>query len=275
MLNRILENSSFHAVFDDSTLDALRFAGANGFAGIQLAVELPHLDFENIPIEERMQIAEFCRAHRLRVTLHAPDTMVSFLETNRILRDGIFNYFDGLFEFAEQIGSPLITVHPGKISTCGTDTVPRRLIPPADLPYYRPALRENLSRLVDLNQNRFLLCIENFHMDTLVMETLQPFLAAGTLFLCWDLAKSDETVEPFFWSNLSSIRQVHLHDSDSKHSHKVVGTGQIDFLHYLPRLAEANIVDFCHEVRPREKALESLRNLESLLSKSRILKGHG
>jgi len=267
-MNTILKYSSFHAIYDGSVLDALEFAAGNGFAGIQLGVESPHLAFENISVTDRRQIAEFCQIKGLRVTLHAPDDMVSLLETSRILREGIFNYFSGLFEFTENIGSPLITIHPGKISTFGTDTVPRVSIPPEDFSYYRTALKENLTRLVDLNRNRFLLCIENCHMNELVMETLEPFLDNGSLFLCWDLAKSDDSVEPFFWSHLSAVRQVHLHDKDEKYSHKVVGTGRIDFMHYLPRLAGANVVDFCHEVRPREKALESLRNLEQLLLKN-------
>ncbi len=264
MLNGIVGKSSFHAVFDSSILESLEFARNNEFAGIQLAVESPHFDFVNISIPERHKIAEFCRSNRLRVTLHAPDDMVSLLATNPILREGIFNYFHSLFDFAERIQSPLITIHPGKISMFGTDTVPRVFVPQEDIPYYRMALKENLTRLVDLNRSRFTLCIENFHMDELVMEILQPFLTAGTLFLCWDLAKSNETVEPFFWSNLAAIRQVHLHDADGKHSHRAVGSGRIDFLHFLPRLAEANVFDFCHEVRPREKALESLINLKKL-----------
>ena len=114
--------------------------------------------------------------------------------------------------------------------------------------------------------------VENYQMDEMVREVLQPHLDAGWLFLCWDLAKSyshdgtrDETQEAFFWTNLQRIRQVHLHDSGDGRAHRAVGTGQLDFMRYLPRLCEAGVLDFCHEVRPRERAAESLANLRKLI----------
>ncbi len=37
---------------------------------------------------------------------------------------------------------------------------------------------------------------------------------------------------------------------------------------FLPRLAEAKVLEYCIEVRPREKALESLANLTRLMEAS-------
>jgi len=42
----VLNKVSYHAVYDDSILDALRFAKANGLAGVQVAVETPHLSLD-------------------------------------------------------------------------------------------------------------------------------------------------------------------------------------------------------------------------------------
>ena len=42
--SRILDRVTYHAVYDDSILAALRFALDHGFAGVQVAAELPHLD---------------------------------------------------------------------------------------------------------------------------------------------------------------------------------------------------------------------------------------
>jgi sugar phosphate isomerase/epimerase len=63
---------------------------------------------------------------------------------------------------------------------------------------------------------------------------------------------------------------VHLHDirqdeKGNKRSHRVIGSGDIDFTYYLDRLAEADVFDYCIEVRPREKARESLQALKKLL----------
>jgi hypothetical protein len=58
MRNSILSRVSYHAVYDGSCLDAMRFAKANGFAGVQLADEAPHLSFERLTESEARRIAE-------------------------------------------------------------------------------------------------------------------------------------------------------------------------------------------------------------------------
>lgn len=276
MLSNVLERASYHAVYDDSILDALCFARENGFTGIQVAAEAPHLSFESISDAECGRIAQYRQTHGLRICLHAPDTAASLFATSRYLVEGTFAYFDALLAFAERIGSRLITVHPGIMPTFGTDTEPQAKIAPRDLPLHRRAFQENISRLIDLNAGRATLCIENFQMNAVVYEAIQPYLDAGRLFLCWDLAKSysrdgrrDEAQEAFFWQHLARIRQVHLHDQARGHAHLAVGTGDLDFLRYLPQLSEAAVEDFCHEVRPRERAVRSLANLKALLGPAR------
>ena len=48
MWNEISKKISYHAVYDHSILEALYYAKENGFTGIQIAVETPHLSFENL-----------------------------------------------------------------------------------------------------------------------------------------------------------------------------------------------------------------------------------
>jgi sugar phosphate isomerase/epimerase len=272
-MTNVLARASYHAVYDASILDALRFAGENGFSGIQVAVESPHLGCDDLSVDECGRIATFREARGLRICLHAPDAVASLYATNRHLREGTFAYFAALLEFAERIGSRLINIHPGMVSTFGTDSQPQWKIPPQDLPLYRRVFQDNLSRLIDLVAGRCILCVENYQMDATVREVIQPHLDAKRLFLCWDLAKSyradgapDEAQEAFFWANLPHIAQVHLHDrANGRSQHLAVGEGQLDFLHYLPRLSQANVVDFCHEVRPRDRAVQSLANLRKII----------
>ncbi len=78
-------------------------------------------------------------------------------------------------------------------------------------------------------------------------------------------------MESFYLTHPEWIKQVHLHDrrevvSGSVKSHRVIGTGDIDFGRYLGfLLEEADVVDFCIEVRPREKARESLLALAQIV----------
>jgi len=104
------------------------------------------------------------------------------------------------------------------------------------------------------------------------MDLLQQYLDAERLCLCWDVAKTfraaargDERMEAFCRRNLSRVRQVHLHDVLDDRSHLAVGTGRIDFMKYLPELSEADVAEFCHEVRPRERAAASLANLRETI----------
>jgi len=64
-------------------------------------------------------------------------------------------------------------------------------------------------------------------------------------------------------------REIHIHDrreaSGKIASHRVVGTGRIDFLNYFNILQGADVLDYCIEVRPKEKALESLSALKKMI----------
>lgn len=272
MLKDILGRVTYHAVYDDSILDALEFARANGFAGIQAAVELPHLSFERLTARQCAAIRRFREEHDLSVSLHGPDEVASlFLSSPRLLR-GVFGYYRALFGFAERIGCGLITIHAGARLHFRADTSPARLLPSADAEAFRRALDESLRRLLDLAGGRFILCLENSGWTADLFELIQRQLDGGRLHLCWDLAKTyrdggrrDAALERFMWRNLSRVRQVHLHDRRDGLSHCVLGAGTVDFMRFLPRLARANVMEFCIEVRPREKALESLRNLRGMV----------
>ena len=267
-MKAILDKVTYHAVYDDSIVDALRYARGHGFAGIQVAVEAPHLSFENLTDGQRDEIASFRAEHDLWLSLHAPDDLTSLFATSSPLREGILSYFQGLFGFAEKVGARLVTIHAGSMSRFRTDDEAAETIPRADRHAYRRAFGANLQAVVDQVRGRFVLCVEYYRPEPMVEDLLGPHLDAGTLSLCWDLAKTfdgqmnrDSRLEQYFRDHLDRVRQVHLHDVRDGRSHRVLGTGRIDLMAYLPRLAEADVLEYCIEVRPREKATESLAHL--------------
>ncbi|MBN1344030.1 MAG: sugar phosphate isomerase/epimerase [Phycisphaerae bacterium] len=271
-MKHILENITYHAVHDDAILDALRYAHAHGLAGVQVAVELPHLSFESLSDRQCHEIDEFRRAHQLRIALHAPDFLAPLLPPTPALTEAVFAYLTALLAFAHRIGAAIVTCHPGPIPSFGTDTSPRQPLPPQDQDPLRRTLAENLRRLVHLVDARVLLCFENFGMTPMVRDALKPHLDKAELALCWDLPKTydargniDQELENYFWHNVDRIKQVHLHDLRDGRSHCVIGTGRLDLMRFLPRLARASVADWCIEVRPRDKALESLENLQGII----------
>ena len=270
----ILDKLSYHAVYDASIPDALRFASEHGFSGVQVAVESPHLSFENMTDDDCCEIAGLRHKKGLSVSLHCPDHVTSLFAFSPQLVEGIFGYYEALFTFAENIGARLITVHLGEASSFGTDTHPRVRTPGQDVPVYLRTLEVNLRRLVDLSAGRFVLCVENYQMEPMLFDILQPYLERGELALCWDVAKTydgqlniNELIDDYFRRNIGFVRQVHLHDLRDGQSHMVIGSGSLDFGRFLPDLAKADVMDFCIEVRPREKALESVVALRSIVER--------
>jgi sugar phosphate isomerase/epimerase len=273
MTNRILDNVSYHAVYDLSIPDALNYARANGFAGIQLAVEMPHLSFESVSSKEAEKIRSVVESDGTRITIHGPDEVASLFEYSPIFQQGILNYYRALFDFAASVKSPLVTLHMGAAAAFRTDTIPVMDMPKVDRALYKERAEDNLDKLAGLAAGRFIICVENHNLDEFSLSILRPYLESRKLALCWDLAKSWDRpdIEKFFFDHIQNVKQVHLHDlqrnkKGEMRRHYVIGTGIIDFRYYLDRLAKADVLDYCIEVRPREKAKESLEALKKLLN---------
>ncbi len=272
MAHRIIDRISYHAVYDESITDALEYARDNGFHGIQIAVETPHLAFEALSPETVREIASLVASQNSFVSVHAPDDGLSIFQHSPILREGMHQYYRALFDFASNIKARLVTIHLGSMAVFRTDTRRQLTVPEADLSVYRGVAAHNLNNLIDATADRFILCIESYALDEFSLFLLKPYLENQRLALCWDIAKTwnNPALERYFFSSLDHVKQVHLHDIRSdedgaSRSHCVIGSGEIDFTSYLNRLASADIPDYCIEVRPREKARESLEELKNLL----------
>ena len=272
MTHPILDRISYHAVYDASIPDALEYAHENGFAGIQVAVESPHMSFESLSDETIGQIAAYAESNNLYITLHAPDETASLFQPSKFLREGILNYYRALFDFAARIKARLVTIHIGQITAFPTDTSRELSVPEEDQAICREIATQNLDKLLEFAAGRFIICVENYALDQFSLFLLKTYLDNNRIALCWDIAKSwnNQILERFFLSSIDRVKQVHLHDirqdeKGNKRSHRVIGSGDIDFTYYLDRLAEADVFDYCIEVRPREKARESLQALKKLL----------
>lgn len=120
----ILSKVTYHAVYDDSIMDALAYARTHGFAGVQVAVEVPHLNPARYLIEERHNIGRFRAANRQIISLHPPDHVLSLLDCNRVLPKAICGYYEDLVMYAQNLGASLAVLHLGTMPTFSTDTRP-------------------------------------------------------------------------------------------------------------------------------------------------------
>lgn len=268
----ILDRISYHAVYDNSILEALKWAHINGFKGVQVADESPHLSFERLTSAEVRSLRTHIENRNMTLSIHVPDSTISLFQCSGYLSGGMKDYFRALFAFSRNVKVKLVTLHPGSLTTFRTDSNHIKTFPEEDLQLYLDAARRNLETIARLADNNPVLCIENHKLDDLTMSLLEPFLKNGAVSLCWDLAKSQKNPdsESFLLSNLHHVKQVHLHDirkvDGKKRSHQMVGSGEVDFKRYLGHLSQVDVLDYCIEVRPREQALESLVALRKILN---------
>jgi len=103
MKNSILDKISYHAVYDKSIVEALEYADVNGFSGIQIAIEAPHLSFEKLSEEEIEEIRKIAIDNGLNISIHCPDEGLSLFEHSSFLWEGKYKYFEALFNFSEKI----------------------------------------------------------------------------------------------------------------------------------------------------------------------------
>ena len=271
-MHRVLDRVTYHAVYDDSIMAALYFASSHALAGVQIPLDLPRFSPYRVTADERKQIKSFCQEHNLRISLHTPDDSVSLFAPPGPVSQGILEYFADVFDLAADIGAATVTIHPGAMPSfplAGDDCAQR--LPPADLHELLSAFEMNLSKLIKLADTVCTLCIENVRLTDEVCVLLDGHLVAGEIALCWDIAKSagDQRRERWLTDNIAHVRQVHLHDTKDGLSHQVIGSGELDIASYLALFAEADVHEFCIEVRPGCRAIESFHALQSLLTSCR------
>lgn len=275
--DKILGRMSYQVVYDQSILESINFASINGFSGVQIAIELPHLAFENLRPAEITKIRDQSKKLGIRIILHAPDA-ASLISPCTEINKGIMSYYTDLIGFAHRIGASMITIHPGVPSYFPTDAGSSENFPTADVEDYKRIFRNNLDELLRLAKGKVCICIENLDLEGFILDVLQDYLKRTDIGLCWDLSKTydkkggklKKEIYNFFVKNRSSVKQVHLHSLVEGKSHRVIQPGIVDFCHYLDLLDGVDVLDYCIEVRPREKAVESLKNLKGILSSPSI-----
>lgn len=257
-------------VYDADILDAISFAGRHAFGYIVPDLMVPRFFPERFRKRERRHIREVATSEDVSISFHGPSDYLNLGAIYPEVRRAVLHRMRLCLAFARDVGAERFTVH---------------IDPPYDFVFagkkgtflrdhwalYKDAVKESLLELVKLSQGNVLICVENDRLGSMAMEVLDELLPKEELFLAWDIPKSntDEKpnveVENFLMRHLERVRECHLHDQKpGGHSHDVIGVGNIDFSRYL-RVLIPQDVHFTIEVRPREKALESLNTIRSVL----------
>jgi sugar phosphate isomerase/epimerase len=262
-------------VYDDSLMDAVKYAAENDWTGIVPDIGVPAFSPERISSEERTKLRETSRDLSVGWGFHAAGDNVSLFSTYPPIRTGIMQYFKQIINLAREISTGPTNVvihagappqfkrarsHPGNFGEINRDT-------------YAKTFHENLTGLIEHAFPHVKIVIENTGWTSLVRDVVRSLLPKG-LKICFDIPKlygpGFKIIEEdwnFIKEHKGFIEVVHIHDIDpTLGSHQVVGEGILDFERYLRFLSElSSKPQYVFEVRPREAAHESLLKLGRLL----------
>jgi len=124
LLANVMEKISYHVVYDSNIHNSIEFAAANGFTGLQIAVELPRFSPERYSKSNQQAIKAHAQTLGIRLNLHGPDEITSLFVSHPALLNGIRDYYLDLFDFAEGIGAEMLTIHIGKLPGFAKTMIP-------------------------------------------------------------------------------------------------------------------------------------------------------
>jgi len=261
----------YHVVYDTDIYDAINFASRHGFGYIVPDLMIPRFFPENFDQNERKRIKEVANSKNVAISFHGPSDYLNLGSLHPEVRKAVLQRLKACLDLASDVGAERFTIH---------------IDPPFDFvlagakgtylknhwAQHKNATKESLEELAEHSQGNVLVCVENDRLGEMAMEVLNDLLPKGNLFLTWDIPKSNlngnpiAEMEKFLLSNQDKVRECHLHDQKpGKSSHDTLGAGNIDIPRYLKILAPQD-VHFTIEIRPREKALESLGILGRMLA---------
>lgn len=272
---KIRSRTGYQALFQERDLfEAVDFAFANGFRAVEVNLTSPSFYPKRYSTKERHRVKEYSEEKEMPLLIHAPEGL-NFLNPQELVREASLKRMEELIRFCHEIGTKRLTFHLGY---CEPLSVGGRLVRLYELypELYRKIAEEVLTRLTDISKDKVALCLENcggFRYGV-VKKVLRRLLPSGALWLTWDIGHTNrlkgedrEEEEDFFSEFLDRIGNCHLHDNSGKwDEHNIIGKGNIDFSKYLDILVDADTY-FILEVRPRERALLCLKELEKYRDK--------
>ena len=272
---RFPNSRAYHVIYDDSLIDAVKYASENNWTSIVPDIGVPAFSPERITSDERAHLRSMSRNLSIGWGFHAAGDNVSLFSTYPPIRAGIIQYFKQTINLAREIstGPTNVVIHAGAPPAFRKARNQPDNFSETHSEVYTTTLREILTELIEHASPHVKIAVENTGWTPLVRDLVRQLLPTG-LRICFDIPKLYDSgfklVEDdwnFIQEHKGFIEVVHIHDIVPQlGSHQVVGEGVIDFERYLRFLSRLpHKPQYVFEVRPREAANESLLNMGRLL----------
>jgi len=269
---KISQKLGFQAYNDFRTpCEAIDFGVKSGFKCVELNGTHPCFFPENIKDSDRRAIKEA----PIDVLMHAPAD-ISLFSLHKNISNASVARLKEFIDFVIECNIKNLTVHIGstfRVALGEKITYIHEVLPEL----FKEALKRNLQELVNYSLKKsYRISIENaggFRYQ-ISHEVLEEFLKQEKIYLTWDIGHTNTLINrpaeyqielTLFKKYKHLIREVHLHDNKgNEDEHNVIGKGNVNFEGYRELLI--NTPEFyVLEVRPKERAIESKRIIESKL----------
>ncbi|MGQ9721852.1 MAG: sugar phosphate isomerase/epimerase family protein [Candidatus Jordarchaeum sp.] len=260
-----------------------------GYNSIEIWADLPQKWSGNFDEKEQYKIAEIIESHGFQSSIHAPIWDINIASHITNFRNESVNQIKWTMDLAQNLGSKLITLHPGHIP-----------------PYpFIPSLREkgkknfldSLQKLIEYSvETGVLIGLENIPISLSFCYTLEDLVEYigrfDNLNVTLDIAHAYIVLK--FFEFLDSKRvsispesriadtikkldkrliNIHLHDNDGSYdAHKIPGEGKIYFNPIMKVLKEINYngliaLEIWGSKDPSNAALQAKKAIEKLLKR--------
>jgi sugar phosphate isomerase/epimerase len=269
------QKRAYHVVYDKTLDDSLRYAQNNNWTAIVPDISVPRFSPHLFSTDERTSLQQLSESLGIEWGFHAPGDNISLRSTYPPVRKGILSYYKSIIDFAKDVSTKPtnLVVHAGETPHFREAKRAEDEFVAHHYDIYKDTLSEMFSALIEYGRPSVDIVIENYKWDTMIHEVIQELVPKG-LKLCMDIPKLYNpnltlcTADWVLFEEFSdAIEVIHIHDwIPNLGSHQTIGEGSIDFNQALSFLGTIpRSLQYVIEVRPREYALASLENLESIL----------
>jgi len=222
-------------------IEALMFAAENGFDAFEVNLFYPSVDLDNWKWNEIEAINKFSRDEEIEISVHAAFYELNIAAFLKSIREESVRYIIKSIDFCCELGSEVITVHPGKY-TYGVE--------PGASPETDPLMKiqwdhniESLKRINAYAESKGItICLENVgwnYLDQSFEDLLKIRDEVGhslqfTLDIGHARIYSEAGIEEGFRVLGDNIRHIHLSDNyGMEDDHLPIGEGNIDYLRFF------------------------------------------
>ncbi len=257
-------------------LEFIKKSHAMGLQVVELVTEPPYCFIDNIDEITRVEIKELAEELAIKLTIHSVFSDINIAAINESVRNLSLVQIKKSIDFAVDIGSKIVTFHPGVFGAIGAS-------------YPKITQERNVKSIEELtkyaSERKIILGLENMPImpmnqpeDAISPQKMLQIISAidsSNLKITWDIGHSHTTkysFAEFFNSFREHVVHIHLHDNHGPidgwcDTHLEVGKGTINWESFCDQISTLDSdITMVFELDNWEKIANSFELLSKYLN---------